>query len=283
MKTYSLYFATYKLSITSEKEDFELPDYVKELMNPIDYVGEMQLKIRNIEELPEKYDSLEQRSILCHTERFDLYDVSDFWVVCENEHEIRQNSVMVCTKDYKNMTLYMANDYFPLSSLIRVACESGITRMSGVPLHASLIEKEGQGIVFLGPSGMGKSTQAKLWKQYENADFICGDRPTLCKRDGIWYGCGMPWDGKDGLYRQKMVPIRALISLEQAKDNKLMRLSNMASMKVLLNQVMMPMWDEVAMDDTSDLMWQLANDIEFYHLKNRADKEAVALVRELMG
>ncbi|MCR4946963.1 MAG: hypothetical protein K5929_08495 [Lachnospiraceae bacterium] len=281
MKEYSLYFAFCKLSISCEKENFELPEYLKEFLWPIDYHDGFNLVIREFDEVPKRYYDLDPKSIVCHTERFDLYDVSDYWVFCENEHESGQNSILVCARDYKNMTLYMANDHFPSSSLIRVACESGITKISGLPLHASLVEKDGRGIVFLGPSGMGKSTQAKLWKQYENADFFSGDRPALFKIDGIWYGCGMPWDGKDGLFRQKMVPVRALISLEQAKVNKLTRLNSMDSMKVLLNQVMMPMWDQAAMDDTSSLMWQLANDVEFYHLQNRADQEAVDLVRAM--
>jgi len=276
---YCLYFAAYKLSITSKKKDFEIPAYVRQFTVPIDYSGEIYLEIRALEDLTEDYESLVNLPVICHTDRFDLYYVHDSWVFCENEHEVKQNSILVCSKDYMNMTLYMGNDYFPLSSLIRVACESAITTMSGIPLHASLVEKDGKGIVFLGPSGMGKSTQAMLWKQYENADFICGDRPTLCKIEGKWYGCGMPWDGKDALYRQKMVPVRALISLERAKDNKLNRLSNVDSMKVLLNQTMMPMWDKEAMNYTSSMMWQLANEIEFYQLQNRADKEAVDLVR----
>ena len=61
----------------------------------------------------------------------------------------------------------------------------------GLPLHASLVEKDGFGVIFLGPSGMGKSTQAKLWEKYLDADFIIGDRP-LCGRstaNGSASGC----------------------------------------------------------------------------------------------
>ena len=115
-----------------------------------------------------------------------------------------------------------------------------MTMRDGMPLHAAMVEKDGYGVVFLGPSGMGKSTQAKLWVEHQGADFIIGDRPGLRRIDGQWIGFGMPWDGKDGIKQQKQVPIRALISLEQASENSIRRLTKQEAMNVLLNQVMMP-------------------------------------------
>lgn len=144
----------------------------------------------------------------------------------------------------------------------------------GLPLHASMVEKDGQGLIFLGPSGMGKSTQAKLWVDYQNADFIIGDRPGLRCIDGRWYGFGMPWDGKDNIRNQKKVPIRALVSLEQAKENRIKKLTKQQAMLVLLNQAMMPMWDNAAMDKVMTLIGKLAGDVPFYHLRNLPDKNA---------
>ena len=155
-----------------------------------------------------------------------------------------------------------------------------MTMRDGMPLHAALVEKDGYGVVFLGPSGMGKSTQAKLWVEHQGADFIIGDRPGLRRIDGQWIGFGMPWDGKDGIRQQKQVPIRALISLEQAPENSIRRLTKQEAMIVLLNQVMMPMWDDVAMALLTPLMGQLATEIPFYHLKNLPNKEATELTRE---
>ena len=168
----------------------------------------------------------------------------------------------------------------PISSAIRTACEAGMTMRDGMPLHASLVEKDGYGVVFLGPSGMGKSTQAKLWVEHQGADFIIGDRPGLRRIDGKWIGFGMPWDGKDNIKQQKQVPIRALISLEQAPENSIRSLTKQEAMIVLLNQVMMPMWDDAAMTLLTPLMGQLASEMPFYHLKNLPNREATELTRE---
>ena len=91
---------------------------------------------------------------------------------------------------------------------------------------------------------------------------------------------GMPWDGKDGIKQQKQVPIRALISLEQAPENSIRRLTKQEAMIVLLNQVMMPMWDDAAMALLTSLMGQLASEMPFYHLKNLPNREATELTRE---
>lgn len=283
MEIKNLYFIKSRLSITYDSNTFTVPSYVDDFLKEEEYFNTFNLQISNISMLPEQYHNLDAKLILCTTDRFDLYDYSDKWVFAENTNENGKNSVLVCERNYESMVLYMANDYFPLASLIRVACESGITRHDGLPLHASMIEKNGEGIVFLGPSGMGKSTQAKLWVKYEDAEFVIGDRPGIRKVDGKWYGFGMPWDGKDGLFKQKNVPIRALVSLEQTKENHLRKLNSIEAMKVMLNQVMMPMWDKDAMEDNSKMMWELASEIDFYHLQNRADENSVQILKDELG
>jgi hypothetical protein len=89
----------------------------------------------------------------------------------------------------------------------------------------------------------------------------------------------MPWDGKDSIMQQKQAPIRALISLEQAPENSIRRLTKQEAMNVLLNQVMMPMWDDAAMALLTPMMGRLATEIPFYHLKNLPNKEATELTR----
>ena len=44
-----------------------------------------------------------------------------------------------------------------------------------IQIHSSLIRSHGEGLMFIGPSGIGKTTQAELWHAYRNADIINGD------------------------------------------------------------------------------------------------------------
>ena len=281
MKAY--YFANYRLLIDDEISDIDKMSYLAGFSKDMTATHTFILHLGDEALLDAKYAEAILQPVVCTTDRFDIYDTQDSWTIVplmdENTIKYHGKYVLTCARDYSEMTLYISRQSYglPMSSAVRAACEAGMTMRDGMPLHAALVEKDGYGVVFLGPSGMGKSTQAKLWVEHQGADFIIGDRPGLRRIDGQWIGFGMPWDGKDGIRQQKSVPIRALISLEQAPENSIRRLSKQEAMIVLLNQVMMPMWDDAAMELLTPLMGQLATEIPFYHLKNLPNKEATVL------
>ena len=291
------YFANYRLLVDDEISSSDFMEYLAGFSQMMPATHTFTVHWGGEALLDQKYAEAIQQPVVCTTERFNLHDTQDAWafVSLMNEDVVKRNGkyVLTCSRDYSEMTLYISRKpyyeevvqrwltpYIPMSSAIRAACEAGMTMRDGMPLHAALVEKDGYGVVFLGPSGMGKSTQAKLWVEHQGADFIIGDRPGLRRIDGQWIGFGMPWDGKDGIRQQKQVPIRALISLEQAPENSIRRLTKQEAMIVLLNQVMMPMWDDAAMALLTPLMGQLATEIPFYHLKNLPNREATELTRK---
>ena len=291
------YFANYRLLMDDTIGQNDHMEYLADFSKVMPVTHTFTIHMGDDSLLDQKYTEAITYPIVCTTERFNLHNTQDTWtfVSLMDENTMKRNGkyVLTCSRDYSEMTLYISRQPYyeeriqrwmtpgiPFSSAIRAACEAGMTMRDGMPLHASLVEKDGYGVVFLGPSGMGKSTQAKLWVEHQGADFIIGDRPGLRRIDGRWIGFGMPWDGKDGIKRQKQVPIRALISLEQAPENSIRRLSKQEAMMVLLNQVMMPMWDDTAMTLLTPLMGQLASEIPFYHLKNLPNREATELTCE---
>ncbi|MBR1543213.1 MAG: hypothetical protein IJ628_11470 [Bacteroidaceae bacterium] len=293
------YFANYRLLVDDAISSDDSMEYLTDFGKVMPDTHTFTIHMGDEALLEQEYSDATAFPIVCTTERFNLHDTTDTWtfVSLMDEKSMKRNGkyVLTCSRDYSEMTLYISRQPYyeeriqrwltpniPISSAIRAACEAGMTMRDGMPLHASLVEKDGYGVVFLGPSGMGKSTQAKLWVEHQGADFIIGDRPGLRRINGRWIGFGMPWDGKDGIRQQKQVPIRALISLEQAPENSIRRLTKQEAMIVLLNQVMMPMWDDAAMTLLTPLMGQLASEIPFYHLKNLPNREATVLTREVI-
>ena len=291
------YFANYHLLVDDAISNSDRMDYLAGFSQVMPATHTFTVRWGGELQLDQQYAEAIAHPVVCTTDRFNIHDMHDSWafVSLMNEDTMKRNGkyVLTCARDYSEMTLYiLRKPYYedrirrwvtpdiPFSSAIRAACEAGMTMRDGMPLHAALVEKDGYGVVFLGPSGMGKSTQAKLWVEYQGADFIIGDRPGLRRINGQWIGFGMPWDGKDAIKQQKQVPIRALISLEQAPENSIRRLTKQEAMMVLLNQVMMPMWDDAAMALLTPLMGQLATEIPFYHLKNLPNKEATELTRK---
>lgn len=77
--------------------------------------------------------------------------------------------------------------YFPMRAILQ--------QFLVLFFHAAQITYQETGILFAGPSGAGKTTQAKLWERFRNARIICNDRTLLRKQDGNWYSYGYPMDG----------------------------------------------------------------------------------------
>ena len=77
--------------------------------------------------------------------------------------------------------------YFPMRAILQ--------QFFVLFFHAAQITYQETGILFAGPSGAGKTTQAKLWERFRNARIICNDRTLLRKQDGNWHSYGYPMDG----------------------------------------------------------------------------------------
>lgn len=294
------YFANYRLLTDDGIANHESTKRLAEFASPMPCTHTFTLRLGDASELEEKRAWALSCPLAYETEYFTIHDTGEGWAfVNTHADELRlaegARNVVLCSRDYGEMTVYVTDRVFdierkghvwhlqpslPLSSSIRVVCEAGMVMRDGLPLHASLVEKDGFGVIFLGPSGMGKSTQAKLWEQYLGADFLIGDRPGMRKIDGMWYGFGMPWDGKDGIHRQTSAPVRALVWLEQAKENRITPMNPVQAMSVMLKQAMMPVWDDKAMDGAAALMGQLAREMPMFHLRCLPDEAAVKLTYE---
>lgn len=282
------YFANYRLltddGIASRDPKKRLANFTA--LRP--YTHTFILHLGDAKDVDEKWEWALGCPLAYETERFTIHETGNGWAFVDKSNRIHR--VLLCDRTYGDLTAYVTGTphyserlgryikaALPFAGTIRAACEAGMALRDGLPLHASLVEKDGFGVIFLGPSGMGKSTQAKLWEQYLGADFLIGDRPGLRKIDGKWIGFGMPWDGKDRIYRQVSAPVRALVWLEQAKENHIEPMNPVQAMTVILEQAMMPVWDDKAMDGASVMMGALAREVPMYHLRCLPDEAAARL------
>ena len=295
------FFANYCLQTDDGIANHESTgDRLTAFAQPMPYTHTFTLRLGDVGELEEKRTWALSCPVAYETEYFTIHDTGDGWAFVNTlADELRMaegaRNVVLSSRDYGELTAWVTDRFFdierkgrkyrhqasiPLSSSIRAAYEAGMVTRDGLPLHASLVEKDGFGVIFLGPSGMGKSTQAKLWEKYLGADFLIGDRPGLRRIDGKWVAFGMPWDGKDAIHRQASVPVKALIWLEQAKENRIEPMNYVQAMPVMLKQAMMPVWDDTAIDGATELMGALASEIPMYHLRCLPDEAAARLTYE---
>lgn len=150
-------------------------------------------------------------------------------------------------------------------------------------LHASFIRFNGEGILFTGVSGIGKSTQAALWEKHEDAEILNGDRTILYKEENIWYGYGSPYAGSSGIFRNEKAPIKAIVALGQDhKENVCVRLSGGEAFRKIYAGVTLNTWNSQHMGEAVKLISDLCLSIPVYFLKCKPDTSAIECLKKAL-
>ncbi len=92
----------------------------------------------------------------------------------------------------------------------------------GVEVHAcGIVDATGEGYLFVGPSGAGKTTLARLWEQQHGVSILSDDRIIL-RRDGkeIWM-FGTPWHGEAELSAASKARLKAVYFIRHGRKNSL--------------------------------------------------------------
>lgn len=161
--------------------------------------------------------------------------------------------------------------------------EKRMLARNALVFHCAYILEKGQAILFSGPSGMGKSTQASLWEKYRGVQTINGDRALLRQIDGQWYACGWPVCGSSGICQNQQYPIRAIVMLSQAKENAAQRLSPSEAFLQVYPQITANRWDTACSARTLDLVTQLAEMQPIFHLACDISQQAVAVLEQALN
>ena len=160
--------------------------------------------------------------------------------------------------------------------------EELVTLNNGCVLHSSFVEKDGSAILFTGPCSIGKSTQAELWKKYAGADIINGDKTLVFEKDDTVFASGMPFSGSSKDCINRVVPIKAIICLQQAECNKShLCAKDEAFYKIYKNCYPVP-YSRECTDNLLDFVENISQSVSVYDYACLPDESAVRfLEREL--
>lgn len=152
----------------------------------------------------------------------------------------------------------------------------------GLVLHAVVMRWRGRAILFSAASGIGKTTQAGLWRQAVDVDIINGDRALCTRSEGNWTVHGQPWCGSSRQCLNTSAPLGAIVLLEQAGVNEAERLSPFDAVLGLLPRVFAPPWDPASLDKVLTALDSITEQVPVLRLRCRPDLDAVhTLKREL--
>lgn len=173
-------------------------------------------------------------------------------------------------------------EYSEVWSCAHLICgERLLLRHDAFLLHSSVVHYQGKAVLFSGPSGVGKSTQATLWKTHLGADIINGDRTVIRKTADGFTGGGSMWSGTSGIYRSETAQIAGIILVEHGKEETLERLG-FEAFKPLLTQTIVNSWDEEFIQKVTGLLAEVMDTVPIYRLRCRPIPEAAALVRDTL-
>jgi hypothetical protein len=149
----------------------------------------------------------------------------------------------------------------------------------GVLLHSSGVIDGGQGILFNGVSGSGKSTMASLWEAEDGTTVLSDDRVIVREQDGRFWGYGTPWHGDARILSPEAAPLERIFVIHHAKENQVAKLKPMEAVSRLLVASFPPFWDAEGMAFTLDLLKRLVENVPCYQLGFAPDEDVVELVR----
>ncbi|MBQ8184039.1 MAG: hypothetical protein IJ025_09110 [Clostridia bacterium] len=193
----------------------------------------------------------------------------------------RASAEILCANDdWSDAVIYSGNytdaDYsLPLAAICsRFACFDTIF------LHGSFVDYDGNGIVFAGYSGVGKTTQAQLWNKYSDAEIVNGDKVFLRIINDKVFAFGSPWKGSSEYCLNKKVSLKSVVILKQAKENKIKRLNTIECIEHFLPHVFLPHWDEKNMVKALDTFNNILEKVPVWLLECRPDEDAVKLTKD---
>ena len=150
--------------------------------------------------------------------------------------------------------------------------------------HGSVVAVDGVAYLFTAKSGTGKSTHARLWREFlgDQAVMVNDDKPFLRVTEHGILACGSPWNGKHRLGSNICVPLQAICVLERGEENHIAEISAEQALFMLLQQSNRP--EKAALlPKYLELVDAVAAHVAFYRLQCNMEIEAAEVAYKTLS
>ncbi len=187
----------------------------------------------------------------------------------------------VITRAHVYVTEFFDALEFPLGELLFNAL---LTRRGGIEVHACGVIEHGEGTVFLGNSGDGKTTTARLWQSAApGVELVSDDRVILRPHDGVWWMYGSPWHGEAEICSTARAPLRRIFALHKAPLNAIELLAPAQAAARILACAFPPFHDAAGLAAVVDIAASVAAAVPVARFSFVNDPGAVAFIRNAAG
>ena len=177
---------------------------------------------------------------------------------------------LIADQNFKNIQIYYGNWRKRYPEWILYPYEQTIFihlfQFSGTAAlaHASAVEIDGKGYLFLGDSGAGKSTISTFMEQRLGKGRIFSDDRIVIRRNGDrWWLFGTPWPGSFARICPEGCEIGGMYFLEQTAEHEMEILTPMQAIQRLLPVVFGTWWLPERLEQHMSFISQIAAQKQF--------------------
>jgi hypothetical protein len=155
-----------------------------------------------------------------------------------------------------------------------------LARGRGVELHScGIIDRDGRGQLFVGQSGAGKSTTARVWLAEGDFEIVSDDRVIVRFIDGEWRMYGTPWHGEAELSSSASAPLAAIHILVQASRTELVSLPRAEAAAKLFSCAFPPFYDTEAVAGTLGILDRIVAEVPVRALRFVPDRSVLDCIQ----
>jgi len=140
--------------------------------------------------------------------------------------------------------------------------------------HGSAVAVNNEAVIFSATSGTGKTTHTNLWlNNIEGSYVVNGDKPIIRATDEGIFVCGTPWNGKENMGENKVVPLKAICRIIRNETNRIEPVSTAEMLSHLMSQTHFPNKPEATAKNIR-ILKKIADRVSFYYLYCNMEDEA---------
>jgi hypothetical protein len=167
---------------------------------------------------------------------------------------------------------------YPLDELLLMHL---LAQGRGTEVHScGVVDDSGNGHLFVGQSGAGKTTMARLWQRERGVKILSDDRIVLRNMDDTNWMYGTPWHGEAGLADPSRAPLTRIYFLRHGGKNELLPQTKTEAVARLFACSFPPFYNREALDFTLAFFAEIVEAVPCYELNFVPDEPVVGFIVE---
>jgi hypothetical protein len=194
-------------------------------------------------------------------------------------------AIIMADRDFRNASIRSLVPNRRLETMLPPVY-SRLAYYSTIFVHGALIDiPDYGGVMFIGDSGVGKTTLAELWQTHRGAEILNGDKVFLGLREdapGQVLAYGNPWNGSSPYRVNRRVPLKAIVTLKRSPRKYVRPLDELEATFAYTPRVFMPTWDVALTEKVMETLGEMMPMVPVYEMSCNPDESAVIMLEQVL-